>query len=84
MHLNALQLDFLARLGKSPDGQRLLLLIQAEIAESNASLRKLSGDALLREQGRAAYLDSLAAKLSPSQSVPVPPKRIPAFAGEPV
>jgi len=84
MHLNALQLSFLARLGKSPDGQQLLMLIQAEIAESNASLRKLSGDALLREQGRAIYLDNLAAKLTSPPPTPVAPKRFPTLAGEPV
>ena len=84
MHLNALQLGFLARLGKSPDGQQLLVLIQAEIAESNASLRKLSGDALLREQGKATFLDDFVSRLSQPQPAPVPPKRFPTLAGEPV
>lgn len=82
MHLNATQLDFLGRLGKSPDGQQLLALIQAEITECNIQLRRLSGDALLREQGKAMYLDRLATWLKPFVSVTAPPKRIPVLPGE--
>ncbi len=82
MRLNALQLGFLARLGKSPDGQQLLALIQAEIAESNVSLRKLSGEALLREQGKALYLDDFVSRLTQPQSAPIAPKRFPTLAGE--
>lgn len=84
MRLNALQLDFLARLGKSPDGQQLRALISAEIAECNVSLRKLSGEALLREQGKAIYLDDLVSRLSQPLSAPVVPKRFPTLSGEPV
>lgn len=83
MRLNALQLGFLSRLGKSPDGQQLLALIQAEIEESNGLLRKLSGDALLREQGKAVYLDELVSRLLQHQSALVAPKRFPTLAGEP-
>lgn len=84
MRLNALQLDFLARLGKSPDGQQLRALISAEIADSNTLLRKLSGDALLREQGKAIYLDDFVSRLSQPQSALVAPKRFPTLSGEPV
>ena len=83
MRLNALQLDFLARLGKSPDGQQLRTLILAEIAECNVSLRKLSGEALLREQGKAIYLDDFASRLSHAQSALTMPKRFPTLSGEP-
>lgn len=84
MHVSTQQREFLAGLGKSPGGQQLLVLIQAEIEESNTLLRKLSGDALLREQGKALFLDNLVRWLSQSPSAPVSPKRTPAFAGEPV
>jgi len=60
MHLDATQLGFLGRLGKSPDGQQLMMLIKAEIEGCNERLRKLSGDELLREQGKARYLDEFA------------------------
>jgi hypothetical protein len=82
MRLNALQLDFLARLGKSPDGQQLRTLILAEIAECNVLLRKLSGEALLREQGKAIYLDDLVSRLSQPASAPVSPKPFPRLSGE--
>jgi len=82
MRLDASQLSFLSRLGKSPDGQQLLALIQAEIVESNSRLRQLSGDFLLREQGKAVYLDEFASRLR-SQSVPTLSKRVPTLIDEP-
>jgi len=82
MRLDASQLPFLSRLGKSPDGQQLLALIQAEIVESNSRLRQLSGDFLLREQGKAVYLDEFASRLR-SQSVPTLSKRVPTLIDEP-
>ncbi len=59
MHLDASQLSFLYRLGKSPEGQQLQVLISAEIDWCNVQLRKQSGEDLLREQGKALYLDML-------------------------
>ena len=82
MHLEAAQLEFLTRLGKSPDGQQLLKLIQAEIDDSNALLRTRNGDSLLREQGKAVYLDEIASRLR-SQSVPALSKRVPTLIDEP-
>jgi len=64
VYLDASQLAFLYRLGKSPEGQQLQMLISAEIAQTNEQLRKLSGDGLLREQGRAVFLDDLMRKLT--------------------
>lgn len=67
--LTETQLQFLARLGKSPDGQLLLALIQTEINAVNVDLRKVGGEALYRLQGRAASLDELVALLTPKMTV---------------
>ena len=83
MHLDAAQLEFLHRLGKSPDGKQLLMLINAEIADCNVALRKVSGDALLREQGKAQYLDELVQRLTQPATAPARPKRIPSLSGLP-
>jgi hypothetical protein len=82
MQLGAAQLDFLVRLGKSPDGQQLLELITAEIAECNGKLRMLSGDGLLREQGKAVYLDEFVARLTHSQSAQIVARRTHRFSPE--
>lgn len=63
MHLGESELQFLARLGKSPEGLRLLGLIQAEIASCNTELRKASGESLLRAQGKALWLDEFVQRL---------------------
>ena len=63
MQLQAPELQFLARLGKSPEGLHLLGLIQAEIAEVNGSLRKLTGEDLYRAQGKALWLDEFVQRL---------------------
>ena len=65
MHLDASQVMFMGGLGKSPTGQQLKGLIKACTEDSNAKLRALSGDALVREQGRAQMLDQLADWLEP-------------------
>ena len=76
MRLDASQLAFLDRLGKSPDGRQLLALISAEIVESNEKLRKLAGEGLYREQGKAQYLDELTRLLEgPKQTAQVIPRR---------
>ena len=71
MQLGAPQIAFLQTLGKSPDGLQLLGLIQAEIAESNSALRKLAGENLYREQGKAQWLDEFAKRLTRSASAQV-------------
>lgn len=70
MHLNAQQLDFLARLGKSPDGQLLQTLLKAEIDDTNELLRSSTGEVLYRAQGRATYLVELAKRLASPTFVP--------------
>ena len=61
MRYDDTQVNVLKRLGKSPDGQQLIALIQAEIAECNGTLRKSTGEGLLREQGKALWLDEYGA-----------------------
>jgi len=53
MHLNGTQLQFLSRLSKTPDGLMLLQVLQAKLAESDASLRSATGEEVYRAQGRA-------------------------------
>jgi hypothetical protein len=82
MHLPDPELQFLARLGKSPDGLRLLGLIQAEIAEVNGELRKLTGENLCRAQGKALWLDEFVQRLENDATaqrvarLPRPPARV--------
>ena len=65
MQLDAAQLEFLVRLGKTPDGQQLKLLLEAQVAAVNGRLRKQTGDELIREQGRALMLDELISAFQP-------------------
>lgn len=76
MHLDATQASFLFRLGKSGEGQQLLTLISAEIESTNAQLRKLSGEDLLREQGKAIYLDEFVRRMTRDPSAR-PVQRLP-------
>lgn len=75
MHLDASQVSFLLRLGKSPDGQQLLGVILAEIESCNEQLRKQSGESLLREQGKAVFLDELKRRLTQDLSARNEPRR---------
>ncbi len=75
MRYDAAQLDILTRLGKSPDGQQLIALIQTEIAECNSTLRKSTGEGLLREQGKALWLDEFLQRLTQPESVQRVPRR---------
>jgi hypothetical protein len=59
MQLNQQQLEYLARLGRAPDGLMLKQLCRAWIDEANGHLRTKSGEHLTREQGRAVMLDEL-------------------------
>lgn len=59
MHLDATQLEFLAGLGKSPTGLQLKVLLSKAVEESNTNLRKMTGEDLSREQGRARCLDEI-------------------------
>jgi hypothetical protein len=74
VHLDAAQLSFLTRLGKSPEGQQLQMLISVEIKATNEQLRKLSGEALLREQGKAIFLDEFMLRMT-RESAPLEPRR---------
>jgi hypothetical protein len=83
--LTETQVQFLSRLGKSPDGQLLLALINSEIDAVNIDLRRVSGEALYRLQGRAASLDELADVLTPKIIARREPfKRPPQFATDPL
>lgn len=82
MQLNTQQLEYLARLGRAPEGQMLKQLCQAWVDEANGNLRTKSGEHLLREQGRAVmldefmrYLEGLAAAplRDQSRNRPIPP-----------
>ena len=53
MHLSNTQLQFLSRLSKSPDGQMLLQMFKAKLAESDLKLRSATGEEVYRAQGRA-------------------------------
>ena len=80
MHYGDPQLELLKRLGMSPDGQQLIGLIQAEIAACNLTLRKFTGEQLLREQGKALFLDEFLQKMTEAKSAQEVPKR-PTFTG---
>ena len=75
MRYDATQVDVLKRLGKSPDGQQLIALIQAEIAECNGALRKATGEGLLREQGKALWLDEFLQRLTRPESAQIVSRR---------
>lgn len=64
MHLDASQLEFLARFSKSPEGYTLIKLLRAKLAEVEGKLRTQSGEELYRTQGRAVQLDELLADIA--------------------
>lgn len=64
MRLTAQQLEFLARLGKSPEGQLLQAMVKAESDDVNVQLRTLAGEHLYRAQGKATFLDDFAKHLA--------------------
>jgi len=65
IRLNTEQLRVLEAIGKAPGNVQFRQILDAVIADANANLRKLTGEALLREQGKALFLDELAGKLWP-------------------
>lgn len=67
MRLSADDLAFLARLSKSPDGRRLVQLLQAKQAECNDKLRSTTGEEVLRWQGRALAVDELLADIAQAE-----------------
>jgi hypothetical protein len=64
MQLTGQQLNFLARLSKSPDGQALLQIFQARLAERDAALRRVIGEEVYRNQGRALELSEIIADIT--------------------
>lgn len=70
MQLTPQQLEYLARLGRAPEGLMLKQLCKAWIDEANGNLRSKSGEHLLREQGRAVMLDELTRYLEGLVSAP--------------
>lgn len=67
MRLDNDDLAFLARLSKSPDGRRLLQLLQAKQAECNDKLRTTTGEEVLRWQGRALAVDEFIADIAQAE-----------------
>lgn len=67
MHLNSDDLAFLARLNKSPEGRQLLRLLQAKQAECNEKLRAVTGEEVLRWQGRALAVDEMIADIATAE-----------------
>lgn len=67
MHLNAEDLAFLARLNKSPDGRQLLRMLQAKQVECNEKLRAVTGEEVLRWQGRALAVDEMIADIATAE-----------------
>jgi hypothetical protein len=59
MKLSGEQLQFLARLNRSPDGAYLLTVLRARLADRDAVLRKARGEDVFRAQGRADELADL-------------------------
>lgn len=64
MRFDAAQLAIWEGLGKSPAGQQLKQQLQAMVDEVDKDLRSLSGEPLLRAQGRAVLLDEQLGLLS--------------------
>jgi len=64
MKLSGEHLQFLERLSKSPDGQFLLTILRAKLAERDEALRRTSGEDVYRTQGRALELDELIADIT--------------------
>jgi len=67
MQFSNLQLEFLARLARSPDGQLLLQILQAKQAERDAGLRTASGEEVFRKQGRAVEISELIADITEAE-----------------
>lgn len=78
MQLTAQQLEFLERLGRTPEGQQLRQLCKAWTEEANANLREKADEHLLREQGRAVMLDELTRYLE-GRPTPKPVRDQPRF-----
>lgn len=67
MQLSTDDLTFLARLAKSPDGARLVTLLQALLGDVEGQLRKLEGVQMHRAQGRALAFDELIDNMSDAE-----------------
>lgn len=63
MRFDRTQLQFLARLCKSPDGAILLQILRVKQAEADQALRKARGEDVYRAQGRAEEIDDLLAMI---------------------
>ena len=75
------QHSFLARFSKSPDGQQVVDILNAKLAEVGKGLRTATGEEIYRQQGRALELDELladfkeaSAKLTRLQPAPKAPR----------
>lgn len=76
MHLSNDQLGFFQRLSRTPDGAALVVIYQAELQETDAKLRKATGEEIYRLQGRAQQLEQAIEQLS-SRSTAAPARPSP-------
>jgi hypothetical protein len=65
--LDNADLQFLARLNRSPEGSYLLTVLRARLADRDATLRKARGEDVFRAQGRADELADLIGDITKAQ-----------------
>lgn len=59
MHLGNNHLDLLERFAKTPEGQMVVQVLTARLADTDKELRSLSGENLYRTQGKAQELEKV-------------------------
>jgi hypothetical protein len=67
------QLTFLERFSRTPDARSLVEILGAELASVEKDLRTLSGDLLMRAQGKAQQLDWFINQLETKHAQPSAP-----------
>jgi len=67
LQLREEQVEFLARLNKSPEGQALLAILNMLQGELDAALRKARGEDIYRAQGAAEQVDVIISMLTTAQ-----------------
>jgi hypothetical protein len=69
MQLNNLQLQFLARFGKSPEGQLFVQLLKLKMVDCDEKLRTATGEEVYRRQGRSLELSELLTDIEDAEAV---------------
>lgn len=67
--LSTQDLEFLRRFARLPEGREWLLLLQRNLADTDKRLRSVTGDELLRTQGRAQLLAELVDQVTKAEEV---------------